>query len=115
MESINLPETDGKNLLRIDVTNYGDRPTTITNVLLLEYKSVWARIRKKHSKIFVIPQPSKIQPLPFELKQGSVWTGIGIQNEALEVSAKNSYLFCIVCLSHHEKPMKRRVVIKELA
>lgn len=115
MESINLPETDGKTLLRIDVTNYGDRPTTITNVLLLEYKSVWARIRKKHSKIFVIPQPSKIQPLPFELKQGSVWTGIGIQNEALEVSAKNSYLFCIVCLSHHEKPMKRRVVIKELA
>jgi hypothetical protein len=111
MISINNPETDGKNLIRIDVTNYGDRPTTITNVLFLQYKSVWAHIFKKPHITYLIEQPSKAQPLPFELKEGQVWTGLATQDKTLEVAAKDNYLLCVAYLSHSERPMKRRILM----
>jgi hypothetical protein len=113
MEAINMTEHQGKTLLRIDVINYGDRPTTITNVIFACYSSAWAQIRKNASKVFVIPRPSTAQPLPFELKPGCVWTGIGIQDEKLEQAARSSRLFCFVCHSHRNRPLKQRVAIKE--
>jgi hypothetical protein len=113
MEGINMPEHQGKTLLRIEVSNHGDRPTTITNVFFLCYISAWARIRNKASKMFVIPRPSTAQPLPFELKSGCVWRGIGIQDQGLEQAARSSQLFCFVCHSHRNRPLKQRVAIKE--
>jgi hypothetical protein len=113
MESINMPNLDGKKLFIINVTNYGDRSTTITNTGLLHYTSIWAYIRNRPNKMFVMPQPSTAQPIPFELKQGNVWTGIGIQDEKLEEVAKHGYLFCVVYHSHCERPLKRRVIIRK--
>jgi HJR/Mrr/RecB family endonuclease len=32
MKSINMPQFEGKTLIHVNVSNYGDRPTTITNL-----------------------------------------------------------------------------------
>jgi hypothetical protein len=113
MIGISMPEHQDKTLLIIDAINRGDRSTTISSVFFLWYASAWARIRKKASKTFFIPIPSPAQPLPFELKPGSVWKGILIQDQRLEQAARSGQLFCLVCLSHRNRPLKQRVVIKE--
>jgi hypothetical protein len=109
MEMLNAPEHEGKTLLVIEVVNYGERPTTITNAVLVSYTSVLSRLRKRHDKVFVIPIPSREQPLPFELKPGSIWRGMGVQEQGLEDAAKNGYLYCLVAHSHRGAPLKQRV------
>jgi hypothetical protein len=109
MEIRNAPEHEGKTLLVIEVVNYGERPTTITNAILVSYSSALSRLRKRHDEVFVIPIPSREQPLPFELKPGSIWRGMGVQEQGLEDAARDGYLYCLVAHSHRGAPLKRRV------
>ncbi len=112
MESINMPGYDGKTLILANVTNYGDRPTTITNLSFLYFESFWSQLRKRPDKVFFIPNPSTDQCLPFELKQGNVWTGIAIQDSKVAALATKGRLYCVLNHSHDEKPIKARVVIR---
>ena len=43
MESYNIPEYEGKKLITANVSNLGDRPTTITIIALVFYKSKFHR------------------------------------------------------------------------
>src|SRR6266850_3902506 len=61
LEGINMPELDGKILFSIDVTNYGDRPTTITSVCLMHYSSLLSRVRKRADRTFLLPIPNRGQ------------------------------------------------------
>jgi hypothetical protein len=112
MESINMPEYDGKTLILAKVTNYGDRPTTITNLGFLYFGSIWSKLRKKSDKAFIIPNPSTVQRLPFELKQGSIWSGVAIQDSQVEALAMKGRLYCVLYHSHDEKPIMARVEIR---
>lgn len=112
MESVNMPEYDGKKLIVSNVTNYGDRSTTITNLGFLYFESLWSQIRQKPDRAFIFPHPSSVNTLPFELKEGSVWSGIVIQDQQLEEMATKGRLYCVLYLSHDEKPTKFRVVIR---
>ena len=109
MEMLNASEHEGKTLLVIEVVNYGERPTTITNAVFVSYSSLWSRLRKRHSKVFLLPIPSTEQPLPFELKPGTIWRGIGVQQQGLEDAARNGYLYCLVAHSHRGAPLRQRV------
>jgi hypothetical protein len=111
MQSINMPEFEGKTLILTNVSNYGDRPTTITNLAFLYYKNIWSLIRDRNDKGFIVATPSTVQRIPYELKQGTMWTGISIQDEEIENMARNGYLICALYHSHNEKPIKRRLVL----
>lgn len=111
MKSFNIPEYEGKTLLLANVTNTGDRPTTIINLGFLHYANLWAELRNRPDKAFVIPHPSTAQPLPFELKSGNVWSGTCEQDAEVENMAKNGQLYCVLYHSHQSKPIKRRVLI----
>ena len=112
MESINMPKYDGKTLILTNVTNYGEQPTTITNLGLLWYKSIWSQIRSRPDKAFVIPNPNFDFPLPFQLTQGSVWSGITVQDEQIIDMATKGRLYCMLSISHSKKSEKLRVTIK---
>lgn len=112
MESINMPMFDGKILILANVTNYGEQPTTITNLGVFYYKTIWSRFRKRPDKAFVIPHPNTEFPLPFQLKQGSVWVGIAVQDEQITEMATNGNLYCVLYHSHSEKPIPKRVIIR---
>lgn len=111
MQSINMPQYDGKTLITVNVSNYGDRPTTITNLGYLYFPNYWRRFRHWPEKAFVIPNPSDTQRLPFELKQGSLWSGIAIQDTEIAKMAKEGLLYCVLHHSHNERPIYRRVVV----
>lgn len=111
MESINIPQYDGKTLIAVNVVNYGDRPTTITNLGFLWFENLWNRIRRRPDKAFIIPNPSQAQVLPFELKQGNLWSGIAVQDVAVEAMARDGLLYCVLYHTHTEKPVYRRLRI----
>ncbi|MGZ4976627.1 MAG: hypothetical protein ACXV8O_05685 [Methylobacter sp.] len=112
MESINMPLYEGKTLILVNVTNYGDRPTTITNLAFKFYPDLISRLLKKTSKAFVIPQPNPAQQLPFELKQGTVWSGISEQSADIEQMAKAGHLICEIYHSHRHKPETKRIHVR---
>ncbi|MBK8113873.1 MAG: hypothetical protein IPK44_04630 [Candidatus Accumulibacter sp.] len=112
MESINMPLYEGKTLILVNVTNYGDRPTTITHLALKFFPNWISRLRKKASKAFIVPQPSPAQQLPYELKQGTVWSGIAEQSADIEAMAKTGHLICELYHSHRDKPESKRINIR---
>ncbi|MBI3370533.1 MAG: hypothetical protein HY017_02085 [Betaproteobacteria bacterium] len=113
MESINMLQYDGKTLILVNVSNYGDRPTTFTNLGYLYFTNLWNRIRRRPDKAAIIPNPSDVHPLPHELKQGSLWSGIAIQDDQVTKWAKEGRLYCVLYHSHSERPIYRRVVAHE--
>jgi hypothetical protein len=81
---VNRPPYEGKTLIVVNVTNYGDRPTTITCVSYFYFKGR-RFLRKKHpDKSAFAPNLNLAQPLPFELRPGVLWAGIDIQTPQIE-------------------------------
>ena len=112
MQTINLPEYEGNRLILAKVANYGDRPTTITNLGYLYFAKSRFLGNRIPDKAAIVPNPSTIQPLPFELKPGAIWSGIAIQDPEIEHWATNGILYMMLYHSHDSKPMRRRVVIQ---
>ena len=113
METLNIPMYEGKTVILANVTNFGSRPTTITNLGYL-YFAKRRHFRKRiPDKAFVIPNPSTAQPLPFELKPGVVWMGIAIQDPQIEEWATTGILDMMLYHSHDQKPLRRRVIIRK--
>jgi hypothetical protein len=113
MESINMPQYEGKKLILANVTNYGDRPTTITNLGYLYFEKRRFLRKRIPDKAAIVPNPSIAQPLPFELKPGTVWMGICIQDSQVEKWATTGILDILLYHSHNSKPIRRRVVIRK--
>ncbi len=113
METLNMPMYEGKTVILANVTNLGDRPTTITNLGYLYYEKRKFFRKKKPDKAFVVPSPSSAQQLPFELKPGVLWSGIAIQDSQIEKWATTGILDMILYHSHANKPMRQRVVMRK--
>ena len=73
-----------------------------------------SQARNKPTRAFVIPNPSSHpnQGMPYELKQGSVWTGIVIQDKEVEAMATDGRLYLVLEHSHAKKPIQSRVMIQ---
>jgi len=113
MESINMPQYDGQTLIAVNVTNCGDRPTTITNLGYLYFEKRRFHRSKIPDKAAIVPVPSTVQRLPFELKPGALWTGLAVQDSEIEGWATGGTLYMVLYHSHSEKPLRRRVEIRQ--
>ncbi len=98
--------------ITVEVTNEGNRKTTLTRLVGFHYKSIFQKFRKKQDKSF-IANPALSQSLPYVLEAGERWLGGIIQNKELEEMSKNGYLFCGVHYSSRKKPVVQRVVIND--
>ena len=111
MKSFNLPEYEGKTLIMADVVNCGDRPTTITHLCFVHYRTFWGRFRNRSETNLWIPNPGRVQ-LTFELNPGTSWTGVTIQTPELEKITSEGHLICAVYHTHTVRPVKARVIMK---
>src|SRR4030043_2032814 len=105
------PARKGKKFISVNATNVGDRPTTITNLVLQHYKNYFNMLRRKPSTSMVVIEPSTSQPIPYILQPGGVWQGLVIQDSELEDLSKDGYLVCGLCHSHSDKEIDRRVIL----
>jgi hypothetical protein len=114
METFNMPQYNGETLIVANVTNYGERPTTITNLACFYFEKRWRAIRgMKPDKVSIVVTPSSAQPLPHELKAGAIWTGFAVQEPEIERRAKSGFLYIVLYHSHSKRPIRRRVVIQD--
>ncbi len=106
------PVREGKKFISVNATNVGDRPTTITNLVLQHYKNYFNMLRRKPSISMVVLKPSTSQPIPYILQPGGVWQGLVPQDSELEDLSKDGHLVCGLCHSHSDKEIDRRVILK---
>ena len=114
-QSIMVPSADKRKYVRSVVTNVGDRPTTLTNITLYHFAKPWslARLRNRPTESavasIILTQP--LQGLPFELKPGSIWSGLTEQERLVEEWGSTSNRYFNLHHSHDSKPIRRRVKI----
>jgi hypothetical protein len=106
-----VPSSDKKTYIQTKVTNYGDRSTTLTNIVAYHFEKPWswARLRNRPTKAAVLVTPNPQQPLPWELKPGNVWNGLTEQELGLVGWGTNGVLYFDVHHSHHNKTVRKRV------
>jgi hypothetical protein len=116
METIGDPRHDGAAVITVSVTNRGDRPTTLTNLGYLQYKTTnkkgWKFWRLRIPDFAAVILPTTTQaPIPCELKPGAVWCAYSAQTTRLEELASSGKLYCLLYHSHAEKPIRKRVLV----
>ena len=104
-----VPSDDKRTYTATKVTNYGDRATTLTNIVVYYFEKPWswARLRNRPTKAGVLTLPNSQQPLPWELKPGTVWNGLTEQKPLMGWGT--GALYFDLCHSHHNKTVRRRV------
>lgn len=107
------PDREGQTFISTEATNIGDRPTTITNLVVQHYETYLTMLRHKPSKSMIVNNPSALQPLPYVLNPGCVWHGLSLQTPEIEALAMDGYLVCGLCHSHSDKEIDRRIVIRK--
>jgi hypothetical protein len=93
------------NIVQIEVTNYGGRPTTLKNITIryFEHPRSWEWLRNRATREVVLSDG-----LPFELNPGGVWSGMPGQAQFTEWGTKGVWYFDLYH-SHSTKPLRRRV------
>jgi hypothetical protein len=110
-----MPSDDERTFVSSEVTNYGDRPTTITNLCVAYFKSPLslAWLRNRATRNWVVANTVGGPPLPFKLEPGNVWLGLAEQTPELEKLGREGLLYFELYHSHHSKPVRKRVRFKE--
>lgn len=112
MIGVNVQGSNSDKKITVNLSNNGDKPTTINSLNLLYYKSSLTRIIQKPQKTFFVPIPSQSHPIPHLLNTGTTWLGIIDQTNEIEKLAKDGILICTVHFSHTKKNiMKLRINI----
>jgi hypothetical protein len=109
-----IPSNDEATYISTEVTNHGDRPTTLTNIVIryFEHPWSWARLRNRATKCAVLNNPNPNQPFPFELKPGTIWRGLTLQEPKLVDWGNKGVLYFELSHSHSTKPTRVRVRFK---
>ena len=106
-----MPSYDQKHYVQTEVTNYGDRSTTLTNIELYYFEKPWswAYWRNRPTTAAVLNIPNSFHSFPYELKPGNVWSGLTEQTPELKGWATKGVLYFYLHHSHHPKPVRQRV------
>ena len=93
------------------VTNCGDRPTTLQSFGAFIYKNDWlASVQSNRPDICMIfPEGHGVQTLPLLLEPGQQWRGL-IEQSAVESIAREKCLMIAIYHSHSPKPALHRVM-----
>lgn len=105
---------DDAPFISIRVSNEGNIPTTITNIGAQYYSGFFHKLFRKPEQLMVINTLRVTGPIPHLLQPGSIWDGIMVQDSKIETMARDGYFYCYLYCSHTQKPIRKRIVIKEL-
>ncbi|MHA6685097.1 hypothetical protein [Mesorhizobium sp. A556] len=98
-DAIEIPAGDNKPKLALFVTNRGSVPTTITNMVLYEYPSAWARYRKRSTMQAVV----NCQTVPAEVGINRQWMGKMLYDDQTMKARQEGRLYVGVIASHSQK------------
>jgi hypothetical protein len=106
------PRFEEKDLVILTVTNRGDAPTTVENMVLFEITSLWQlwRIRPAKSYVIASPQLKGYPPnVPGNLEPAKKWTG-AIRRQPDRISDLHTGVFYVgIYASHRDRPYLMRI------
>jgi hypothetical protein len=106
------PDLDERNLLILTVTNRGDAPAVITNMILFEIRSPLQRWRIRPAKSYEITNPQlKGSPrnIPSDLEPSKRWTGAIRKRDDLEINLHDGRHYTGVYASNRDRPYLIRI------
>lgn len=116
MQDLNaaLGRARGDMCIFLDVTNSGDRPTTITHLVVYHYRSLLDRWRRKHSCQAVVGDGNWGPPTPYVLRPGERWTSGVNQADLIRKVGSTGYVYCGVIHSSGKRPILARLKMEDL-
>ena len=96
----------------VEITNIGDRTTTLTNLCGFHYISWWHKRFNRRTQAFVIPDPAP-GVIPHQLDPGQRWTGRFTQTEEIEGWSRKGRLYIGAYHTLSKKAQLVRLVIPE--
>jgi|CXWL01.1.fsa_nt_gi hypothetical protein len=102
---------DESDYLGVSVANSGDRPTTVTNLCFHEISNWFAKLRNRWSRAAVANDFTG-SGVPFVLHPGTEWKALVQYNDELMSWAKSGRLFVAVYFSHTNRPLLRKIEIR---
>jgi hypothetical protein len=102
---------DDKDYIVLNISNTGQRLTTITNVGMQYFESRIKRMLRKPTASFIVPTPNQHYPTPHKLEAGTTWMATIIQTADLVTMAEKGFLDCLIYYSQSNKPFRKRVLI----
>ncbi len=102
--------TDRK--IMVEVTNLGDRPTTLTHLIGYQYASPLHRITRLKALRTIIVQDAQTGPIPQKIHPGDRWLGAVNQNDQIMSLSNKGALYIGVICNHTKRPTLKRVLIK---
>jgi hypothetical protein len=104
---------DPNEYLFVWVTNVGSASTTITHMVLHQYRNVFQRLRRRpYSSAFVPrPEPSGGIGIPMSLAPGAIWQGVAEYDQDLREMADSGHLYVGVACSHRSREFMKKVRI----
>jgi hypothetical protein len=112
------PAFDEQDLIILTVTNRGDAPTVITNMIVFEILSPLQRWRIRPAKSYVITNPQlKGYPLnvPSDLEPSKRWTGAIRKRDDLGIDLHDGRHYTGVYTSSRDRPYLIRIPKKSTA
>lgn len=102
---------DKRTFVQTTVTNHGDRPTTLTNIVIYYFERPWswAWLRNHPTRMGVLNNPNPTRPFPLELAPGNVWQGLSEQTPELVAWGTKGAVYFGLHHSHRTKPKWKRV------
>ncbi|MBI4650582.1 hypothetical protein HY745_04705 [Candidatus Desantisbacteria bacterium] len=109
--SSGIQNPDESKYILIEVSNTGDKKTTITNLVGIYFNSFWSKILCRKPDInLVVPTPAyATKPLPYILEPGEKWNGSIEQNDELEKLMETGRFYWGICHSNKSKAQFIRV------
>jgi hypothetical protein len=106
------PEFDERDLILLTVTNRGNSPTVITNMILFEITSPWRRWRVRPNKSYEITHPQLKgypQNIPSNLEPSKRWTGAIRKREDIAFNLHDGHHYTGIYASHRDRPYLIRI------
>jgi hypothetical protein len=110
------PRFDDRDIVIVTVTNRGDAPTMITTLVLFEFPTWWARLRRRSKNSYLIPRPElKGYPpsLPFELAPAKTWHGRLLKSQNNIGDLETGKFWVGIYASHRVRPYVKLIPKKK--
>lgn len=102
-----------KKFISVEVTNTGERKTTITHLVGFYYNSLLSKLLNKKTKSF-IAIPSFGSTIPCSIEPGGRWIDGIEQTKEIEDMIQNGYLYFGIYHSSSKKPVMKRVIVHKI-
>ena len=96
------------------MVNRGSLPSSIEAVAIMSFRSIFHRIvlfKNYWAALVLRPYPN--EPLPHVINPGEIWKGGVIYDEELKQSIAKQAVFVAVYVSHRNRPMLKRIVLRK--